>query len=403
MAAAENDAPAGNRIESISLLPDGSQLHDVVLPRYDDANRLVGAMQARLLTLVNDQTVSGDDVRVSFYEDDGSPRGHLEITRALYSEQTGILSGSERVALTSDRLSARGSGIDYSFADGEGFLRGPVTTWIRPNPNTAMNRPADLPGRAVLAGLAVLAQPLTAVPPALPDDAERAAIAAAANPSAPEVATEQEDARADLISTLDASAEATRVTRDFLEKSGAAATPVAPPIPTPDQPLDVKPAPEDTVVRCDGGMYFDPDGGVFVFLNNVRVEDPRFQLGGANELKIFVAGEDGEKPEPDAKQPDGLGIEAKFGKVERIVATGAVKILQRGVEGGKEPVEASGALFVFRPETGLIDISGGYPWVRQGASYMRATEPNLHLRIHRDGRAVTEGRWEMGGRLDQDR
>ena len=40
-------------------------------------------------------------------------------------------------------------------------------------------------------------------------------------------------------------------------------------------------------------MYFDSDEGVFVYLKNVRVTDPRFTMSGANELKVFL----GKKPE----------------------------------------------------------------------------------------------------------
>lgn len=396
----ETDASGRKKLESLSLLPDGSQLHGVMLPRYDDAFRLVGAVHARKLTLVNRQTIAGDRIRVDFFQRDGSRRGRVELTKADFHQDTGILSAGENVTLESDRLFARGSGIDYAFDDGEGFLRGPVTTWIRPDSETAMNPPRPV-GRALLAGLAALTQPLLAVPPPMPDEAERAAAAADAKPAAPDVSEEGQVARADLLATLDASAAATRATRDFLEKSGNAGNQAAPPIPTPDKPLDAEPQPGDTVVRSDGGMYFNPDEGVFVFLGNVRVEDPRFQLSGANELKIFAATEKKDR-KPETEEGNGLGIEAKFGKVERIVATGAVKITQRP-EDGKEPVEASGALFVYRPQTGIIDISGGYPWVRQGTSYLSATEPGLHLRIHKDGRTVTEGRWEMGGRIDQDR
>ena len=401
-AGAEADGPMRKKLETISLLPDGSQLHRVMLPRYDERHRLTGSLHASKITLVNARTISGEQVRVDFYHGNRSLRGRVVLAKAAIDQETGILSAREQVNLSSERLSARGSGIDYSFDDAEGFLRGPVTTWIRPETETAMHRPADLSGRAILAGLAVLSQPLAALPPTLlPDHEERAAAAADAQSSGPAVAAGTKEARTDLIATLDASAEATRAARDFLEKSGNAANPATPPVATPDKPLDVEPAPEDTVVRSDGGMYFNPDDGVFVFLGNVRVDDPRFQLSGANELKIFVETEE-KKPETQ-KENNSLGIEAKFGNVQRIVATGAVRILQRGVEGGREPVEASGALFVFRPETGVIDISGGYPWVKQGTGYLRATEPNLLLRIYKNGRAVTEGKWEMGGRIDQDR
>jgi hypothetical protein len=42
-------------------------------------------------------------------------------------------------------------------------------------------------------------------------------------------------------------------------------------------------------------------------------------------------------------------------------------------------------------------LSGGYPWVKQGATFMRAEQPNLNLRILKSGSFVTEGKWVMGG------
>jgi hypothetical protein len=153
-------------------------------------------------------------------------------------------------------------------------------------------------------------------------------------------------------------------------------------------------------------MYFDADGGLFVYLKNVRVQDPRFHLSGANELKVIL----GKKPEPAAETSDkpaaekprtGTGLGAKFGDVERIIATGAVRVLQKQPEAGKEPVEASGAIFTYHTKSGEIILSGGFPWVKQGATFMRAKEPNLILRIQKNGSFVTEGNWEMGGRIDQ--
>ena len=65
-------------------------------------------------------------------------------------------------------------------------------------------------------------------------------------------------------------------------------------------------------------------------------------------------------------------------------------------EAGKEPIEASGAIFTYHLKTGQIILSGGYPWVKQGATFMRAEQPNLILRILKTGSFVTEGKWSHG-------
>ena len=50
------DGPVANsprKLSAVSLLPDGSQLHGVMFPRYDEQRRLVGVLKAKAMTLVN--------------------------------------------------------------------------------------------------------------------------------------------------------------------------------------------------------------------------------------------------------------------------------------------------------------------------------------------------------------
>ncbi|MBC8127776.1 MAG: hypothetical protein H8M99_11610, partial [Gloeobacteraceae cyanobacterium ES-bin-144] len=213
-------------------------------------------------------------------------------------------------------------------------------------------------------------------------------------------------AQANLAKSVASSAAATDDARKFLTEASVDA-PAAGEFKAPAQPIEMKPGANDTTVESDGGMYFDADEGVFVFMKNVRVSDPRFSLSGANELKIFIAKKTEAAPDkavkPNTKENPGLGLGAKFGDVEKIVANGAVRIIQKSTEAGKEPVEASGAIFTYQPKIGEIIISGGFPWVKQGTNVMRAKEPNLTLRIQKNGSFVTQGNWQINGNLDQKR
>jgi lipopolysaccharide export system protein LptA len=243
---------------------------------------------------------------------------------------------------------------------------------------------------------------VAAAPPKPLSADELSALGKAAAPRAAQAATALNSARETFATDSKDSANASAAAKTFLIQADI-------PLPADDnaseaKPLDVKPGPGDTVISSDGGMYFDADEGIFVYLKNVRVKDPRFELSGAEELKIFI----GKKPATAADDTrkdgetsvPGLGLGAKFGDVERIIATGAVRILQKEVEAGKQPVEASGAVFTYHLNSGEIVINGGYPWVKQGANFMRAKQPNLILRIQKNGSFVTEGSWEMGGNLD---
>ncbi len=267
-----------------------------------------------------------------------------------------------------------------------------------------MNSPTPpLHAMAVL-GMALLAQALPAAPPPAITAAEIAALQADAASKAPAAAAANTAARSSLDTDLAAAAAASQAAATFLAQADLPPVPAAA-IPAPAKPLDVTPGPDDTVIHCEGGMYFDPDDGVLVYLKNVTVKDPRFNLSGANELKIFF----GKKPakaetkdQPATTKPaaqDKPGLAGNFGDVERIVATGAVLIDQKAAA-GKDPIKASGAIFTYNLKADQIILSGGYPWVLQGKTYMRAKEPNLMLRISpKAGSFVTEGNWEMGGTL----
>jgi len=389
-----------------------------MFPRYDADQHLVSALKADFMTLVDDEHVSGESVTILFYNSNQTPSGQVNLAHAMFNQVKGTLKANELVTLNSDRITARGYGLNYSLEKSEGFLSGPVATLIQAPIETTMNS-CQSPLRATsILGISLLMLPVSANPPSVPTATERDAIQADAASGVPIHTEGIKITKATLREDLTASAAATAAAKEFIEHAELLEGDPQP-LPTSEdpKPLDIKPGPKDTLITCDGGMYFDADNGVLVYLKNVRVTDPRFDLSGANEMKVFLSkkpetpgkpGENTNKPSrasttttDESSGKDKLGLGAKFGDVDRIVATGAVRVLQKEVEPGKQPVEASGAIFTYHPKDGQIILSGGYPWVKQGTSFMRAKEPQLVLRIQKTGAFVTEGNWEMGGRIDQ--
>ena len=261
----------------------------------------------------------------------------------------------------------------------------------------------------LLCAAALLSQPLLAVPPSAVTPAEVAALQTDAASKAPAAAAASAAARASLEADLTHAAAASKAAAAFLVQADL------PAVSTVDaaavaKPLDIKSDPNDTVINFEGGMYFDPDEGVLVYLKNVTVKDPRFDLSGANELKVFFgkkpAKETKDQPEPSksGKPNSGFGGDfgANFGEVERIVATGVIVLNQKPTDASKEPIKASGATFSYNLQADQILISGGFPWVLQGNRFLRAMEPNLLLRISpAAGSFITDGHWEMGGKIEQ--
>ena len=421
----------------ISLLPDGSVLKDVLIPRYDEDRRLVGDLKAETMTLMAQGRVEGENVLIKFYERGRILRGKITLQNGLFSETESLVHTNEDVEFTNNRLIARGNGLVYAFQTGEGFLRGPVSTWVSnpAAPETSMHtfprtdqHLIQTPARQSMQIPAFIALCLApsitlAAPPANVSDAELTEIKVDAESQKEEIRTYNEETKAILEKDLALAKGASKAAERFVQASKLKLTPnetgqiKTPPKPEP-APLKVEPSPQDTVINCDDGMYFDAEAGILVYLGNVRVKDPRFKLSGADELRVFF-----EKKEPktepkkpskdeesegkedlkqDEKPPEPPGPGANFGDVEKIVATGAVLFIQESVD-GKEPVEASGGLLTYDIPKGEIIISERFPWVKQGTFYARAKQPNLTLRLLNDGSFSTQGNWEMIGKLNSEK
>lgn len=385
----------------VSLLPNGSVLKGVLLPRYDKNRNLVGDMKVETMTLIDADRVQGENVLIRFFNRDRSLRGKVEMKNALFNQAKSRLFAKEPVEITTDRLVARGGGLVYSLREGEGFLSGPAITRISAPP-TATSMNSSPFSAAALVALCLAPSPLVAVPPAFVSEDELAAIKADSAPAKPEADKLTAATEASFAATVEEGNRASNAAQAFISTSEIKAVAIEElEAEAEAKPLDVKPGPNDTLITSDGGMYFDADEGILVYLKNVKVTDPRFNLSGASQLKVFFEKKPEKKPEKQdakdkAKEPGGMG---NFGDVQKLVAEGAVLIDQKGV-GGKDAVQASGRILTYNIPTGEIIIHGGYPWVKQGAYFARAKEPNLTLRLLNNGSFSTEGNWEMGGNLN---
>ena len=379
----------------VSLLPSGSVLKGVLIPRYDKERNLVGDMKAETMTLIDTERVQGENVLIRLFNRDRSLRGKVKMENALFDQAKSRLFANEPVEITADRLVARGVGLVYSLREGKGFLKGPASTWISAPP-TATSMISSPFSAAALVAFCLAPSPLIALPPPFVSEEEIAAIKADSAPAKPEADKRSAATQASFNESVEQGNKASAAALEFIStseiKTVAAEEPAAE-----AKPLEVKPGPDDTLITCDGGMYFDSDEGILVYLGNVKVTDPRFSLSGAQQLKVFFEKKpEKKKAKKDDKKPAGMG---NFGKVQKIIAEGAVRIDQKGVN-GEEPIQASGRILTYNIPTGEIIIHGGFPWVKQGTYFNRAKEPNLTLRLLTSGSFSMEGNWEMGGNLN---
>ncbi len=432
MAGEEPDAGSDAWKKIFNLLPPGSELKEVMLPRYTETNQLDSVLKAQVMTLVNETQIEGKTVAVEFFNPDQSTRGRIDLETATIDKTRGMLTTRNPVQIRFDQMEATGTGLYYQLETSKGALLGPATATItHRTPATAMNSPQS-PFRAMaVVGMSLFTQSLLAKPPVPMTEAELAAIHADAASRAPVARERTADSQAGLEKNLADSDAASKAAAAFLASTDLPPVSDDEPVP-PAEPLDVSDDIKRSVISCDGPIYFDPDERLLVFLKNVVVKDPRFDLTGANEAKAFfeekpaeskkeksdkpVTGpKKGKDEKPDSSKKDtgaadgkpakkssdssmpGFGgdVGANIGEVERIVATGTIKIVQKATD-GKEAIEASGGTFTYNVKTGEVTISGRYPWGRQGGRYVRSLKENNLIRISNGQMDTPGGGWEAG-------
>lgn len=114
------------------MLPVGSKLKDVMLPRYDENLRLTGVLKSKAMTLVGADQVAGATVSVELFNPDQSPKARIDFISATFYQEKRLIKTNESVEMKSDQMTTTGRGLYYSFAGGKGFLLGPVTTILKP-------------------------------------------------------------------------------------------------------------------------------------------------------------------------------------------------------------------------------------------------------------------------------
>ena len=389
------------KASALSLLPHGSVLEDVILPRYDEQRRILNALKIGVLTLVDDDSVDGRPVAVEFFETTGKLRGRIDLAQARFHQSAKRLRADESVTILFDRFAASGNGLVFYQQRSEGFLGGPLRNWIFP-------QALEIPMKPISSTLLAATLPTLALANPAPQSATPA------NPpqpptfesAAPELRQSLETSRQQLRADLEAANQARASADAFLQETDLPALPPRQPnAAEPPSPPDDSPSPDFIQIDCDGGQYFSIDKGRLLYLGNVRVDHPDFQLEGANEVQILFAPKDkdenttpGPSPTPDpAGEPektdrgfDTSRFQDALGDLDRIVASGTLLIRGKATD-TRQAMEASGALLTYDAKNKRITLSGGKPWITRGREYVRATRDSAILTIQENGEFSFDG------------
>jgi len=449
---------------TLDILPEGSILRRVRLPRYDEGFVPISLLTAETMTVLDKDRIDGLGITIHLYAKDGSIDARTKMRHAIYNQKLSTLHASEAIFIEGRSYLANGTGMVFDWKSNRGFLLGPAITKFKKSPpkktTTMQIKPSYAP-RAIASSLVVMTSLTTsaiAEPPAKLTAEQIAEFDHLTQPMKHEIEQHQqeiqrtldEDARlsneahaemgpfltsigqGNLLVQTNPSAKPADKAPKVAEKPPAEAKPKAP-------KADPKAPPVETLkVICDGGIYFDTDTGVLAYLKNIRLTETgptatRFHLTCTDELKVFLEKKEKKKedvkkatPKPEkaaapeaskttektpdtskATTPDPKKTEEKkedakkddltesFGDLQRIIATGKVKVTRKDEQGRLFIATAESASY--NAKTGEMILRGGMPRLQLGTNrYLQSKSTGEYIRILENGKFITsEGTWVM--------
>lgn len=129
------DSVSESEFPGLQLLPPGSKVKGISLPRYEN-HRVSALIIARLMEIVTRSNVRFDGIRAELYAENGETTV-VTCDTADYDFRTKQVNSDAATAVSSTRFSAEGVGVTFSTSSNTGVLKGPVRTTIK---NTAFNK-----------------------------------------------------------------------------------------------------------------------------------------------------------------------------------------------------------------------------------------------------------------------
>ena len=453
----DSEDPEKGAFSALDILPEGSILRRVRLPRYDENFAPTSLLTAETLTVLDKDRIDGLDISIELYAKDGSLDARTKMRRAIYNQKLSTLEASEAIFIEGKSYVANGTGLIFDWKSNRGFLLGPASTKFQrttPPKSITMNTSTSPAPRLAVQSLVMLTSMSTALiaePPAKLTSEQIAEFEHLKQPLKHSIEQQQQEIRSRLHEDTRLNDEANAAMIPFLVSIGqnlpvqsqasdtqkVTSEPTTGNKPTPKKAPPKKgkePKVETLKVTCDGGLYFDTDTGVLAYLKNIRLTESSFTLTCSDELKVFLEKKQpkekakdsktkkkeskeeqpkeeqpkGEQPEPvtnpkkaDNNHPTKKKDDSKkddafsnFGELKRIIATGKVKITRKDEKGQVFIATAESASY--DAKTGEMILRGGLPRLQLSANqYLQSLAPGQYIRILSNGKFITEGKWRM--------
>ena len=391
------------------VLPVGSSLYDVSIPRYNSNYQKTSLLVAERIETLADDKLQGTNVDIEIYKE-GLAQARTHLNSAIYYETAGIIHSLKNLQVFGEDFDIAGQGLILDWKNRAGFLLGKTQTLFysetnkemhSPTSDTTAPAPSKLPSKRkpkhqpTLKKAVTTAAIVTSSVPALLSAAELEEIDQLAKPSTP------------LIQQVDAgthhSNQVIQKQAQEMDKAQQSLSDKVLPIvehnakpSEPAVPLQQRDGKIPVSVEADNGMYFDSTTGTAIYHNNVVVIHPQMHLTCTDELKVLL-----KKAEPPTQDQTTQNDQKsdKFDGLDKAIATGNVVIRTKDSEG--QLIITHSEIATYDGNTEIIILRGGRPTVQQGNTIARILSDSGYIKILPNMSVRIEGRHEILADLNE--
>lgn len=420
-AMAEEKSPS--TLPAMKVLPVGSSLHDLRIPRFNKDYETTSVLVAKQMDILAAHKVKGTNVDITIYKDN-KPQATTHLDTVFYQDDSGIIHSLENLTISGDSFDIAAQGLILQWENRTGFLLGKTQTLFYSSSDKKMISPVSKPLNkkslpAVKHKLKPKALAIAVVTfPTLLSAEELTDIDSLAASSTPQIQQVDLKARKD-IKKMEHVADSITQTKNALHSQLVTSIGVEPTPATAAVALIPKPEKVPITVNCEKGMYFDAGTGTIVYQKDIMVTHPKYKLTCSDELKIVLK----EKPEPpkldkpakpDKPQPSKVKTAkvkssdtvipntknlARFSGLSKAIATGNVVIKSKDKDG--KLIITNSETATYDGETGIMILRGGRPTVQQGDTIARVLSDTGYIKILPNMSVRIEGRHEIKANLNE--
>ena len=381
-----------NRMPALELLPAGSILKKISIPRYNKDYTPSSLLTADQLEVISDEEIKGTNVGISLYDRKGDIKTRSVLSSVNFNQTTGLLTSKENLTFSGETFTASSQGVILDWKNQRGFLLGKNQTIIyikvpklmkktNQQPEQTSSKPkTKTKNLSAAAAVAVIASS-----PSFLSAQDLAQIDKLSQPSTELFIQQLDETKAALTATAEAEAKIAAIRKDLTERLAAvpkidAAQPVPP---------ELVPVKDKDFIRITSDrLFFDAKKGIFVYSGNVRITHPKYSFTCDGELKIILseaATNKKLKPEERAK----LKANDLFDDVSQIIAT--KNVIVRGKDNKGTPVSAVTQNLSFNKASGMIVLKGKGSRITTAEGQLKVVTNNGYLKLDQDFNASGQG------------